>query len=498
MKQYLRFSVSFAVGTFLLVHPMLLTTASASCDSVSIPSSKDKQSPVSSSEEMTRQMELMAKLHDYSFVDSKKSYTLPELVDLAQRHNPLTRISWEMAVQAAASTGMTEAQFYPTLTVESSYGGGYWSQKLTGAQNQSGIVVPVTLNDQASGNYSNLSAGVNLRYTLFDFGQRIASTKAAKRTQTAANLSFNATHQQITFQVTQAYYTLETNRRLIETAEVSAKSAEDVLGSTQAKYDQGLLTEPTLLQAKQAKAQAAFDLVNASSNCEVARLNLIQMIGAEPECGLKVAPYDFSRLDSRLQAPLDQFVQSSLKQKPDLLAKVAQAQAAEQSLRATKAGTLPKFSLKGVQSYQNFNTTINGAAINSVGLSFQNYGGSVNVEWPFFDGGLDRNKVKQADSSWREANEAVLLAREEALATVWRSYTTAKASLERKQSADELMKASQASYDSLLTSFNLGRTQIQDVLTARASLAQAMATKAQCDQSIASSLATLAYSSGQL
>ena len=101
-------------------------------------------------------------------------------------------------------------------------------------------------------------------------------------------------------------------------------------------------------------------------------------------------------------------------------------------------------------------------------------------------------------SSWREANEAVLLAREEALATVWRSYTTAKASLERKQSADELMKASQASYDSLLTSFNIGRTQIQDVLTARASLAQAMATKAQCDQSIASSLATLAYSSGQL
>jgi len=498
MKQYLRFSSFFAVATILMVHPMSLTTTKASSDSVSIPSSKDKQSPVSSSAEMSRQMELMAKLHDYSFVDPKKNYTLPELVDMAQRHNPLTRISWEMAVQAAASTGMSEAQFYPTLTVESSYGGGYWSQKLTGAQSQSGIVVPVTLNDQASGDYSNLSAGVNLRYTLFDFGQRIANTKAAKHTQTAANLSFNATHQQVTFQVTQAYYTMETDRRLIEASEISAKSADDILSSTQAKYDQGLLTEPTLLQARQSKAQAAFDLVNARANWEVARLNLIQVIGAQPECGLKVAPYDFSRLDSRLQAPLDQFVQTSLKQKPDLLAKMAQAQAAEQSMRATKAGTLPKFSLKGVQSYQDFNTTINGAAIHNVGLSFQNYGGSVNVEWPFFDGGLDRNKVKQADSSLREANEAVLLAREEAVATVWRSYTTAKASLQRKQSADELMKASQASYDSLLASFNLGRTQIQDVLNARTSLSQAMTKKAECDQSIAASLATLAYSSGQL
>ena len=487
-----------AAMIWMALCPNSKASSSNHSDSVPIPASKDKQTPVSSAAEMTRQMELMAKLHDYSFVDSGKSYTLPELVDLAQRHNPSTRISWESAVQAAASTGMTESQFYPTLTVESSYGGGYWSQDLTGAKSQSGIVVPVNLNDKASGAYSSLSAGVNLRYTLFDFGERIANTKAAKRTQTAANLSFNATHQQITFRVTQAYYTLETDRRLIETAEISAKSAADVLASTQAKYDQGLLTEPSLLQARQAKAQAAFDLVNAHSNWEVARLNLIEVIGAQPECELKVAPYDFSRLDNRLQAPLDQFVQASLKQKPDLLAKVAQAQAAEQTLRATKAGTLPQFSLRGVQNYQDFNTSINGAAISSVGLSFQNYAGSVNVEWPFFDGGLNRNKVKQAESSWREANEAILLAREQAVATVWRSYTTAKASLQRKQSSDELLKASQASYDSLMASFNLGRSSIQDVLTARSSLAQAMATKAECDQSIAASLATLAYSSGQL
>ena len=70
-------------------------------------------------------------------------------------------------------------------------------------------------------------------------------------------------------------------------------------------------------------------MVNARSNWEVARLNLIQVIGAEPQCGLQVAPYDFSRMDNRLQAPLDQFVQTALKQKPDLLAKVAKAQAAE-------------------------------------------------------------------------------------------------------------------------------------------------------------------------
>jgi outer membrane protein TolC len=81
------------------------------------------------------------------------------------------------------------------------------------------------LNDKSGGPYTVFNAGVSLRYTLFDFGQRAPLTNAAKRKQLAANLTFNATHQTITFQVTQAYYTLETTRRLIEAAEISVASA---------------------------------------------------------------------------------------------------------------------------------------------------------------------------------------------------------------------------------------------------------------------------------
>lgn len=467
-------------------------------NSVSIPASKDTQAKIPTSAEMTSRMEQIAREHDRDFVDPGKTYTLPELVDLAQRHNPSTRISWENAVQAAASTGLTEAQFYPMLTVQSSYGGGYWRQDLTGARSQSGIAVPVNFNDSASGSYTSLNAGVNLRYTLFDFGQRIANTKAAKRTQTATNLSFNATHQQVTYQVTQAYYNLETDRRLIESAEISAKSADQVLEATQGKYDQGLTTEPVLLQAKQSKAQADFELINARSNWEVDRLTLIEVIGARPECGLKVAPYDFSRLGRRLEQPLDHFVQAALSKKPDLLAKVAQAQAAEQNLRSAKANPLPKFSLRAVQSFQQFNTTLQGAEIRDVGLQFQNYGGFVNVEWPAFDGGIDRNKIRQAESSWRAANEAIIQARDHAIAEVWRSYTNAKTAIARRESAEQLVAASKASYDSLFESYNLGRTSIQDVLTARSALAQAMALHAKSDEAIAASLATLTYSSGQL
>ena len=461
--------------------------------------SKEKKIPVAAASQLASEMEKMAKLDDYSVVDPKKQYTLPELVDLAQRHNLTTRTAWESAVQAAAQTGMTEAQFYPFLTVVSSYGGGYWHQAVTGTPKQTGLVVPVELNDDSGGGYTALTVGVKLRYTLFDFGQRIALTNAAKRKQLASNLSFNATHQTVTFQATQAYYTLETNRRLIEAAETSAAEAAEILAASQDKYDHGLLTEPNLMRAREAKAQADFDLVNAHSNLEVARIDLIEVIGAEPGCGLKVAPVDFASLGNQLQEPLDLFIQAALKQKPDLLAKVAEAQAAQESLRAAKANPLPKVSLTAMQNYTRLETRIQGSGniLNNLGLGFQEYGGFVNVEWPVFNGGLDRDKIKEAESSSREADEAVLLARDKAITDVWRSYASAKTALARAESAATLETASKAAYDSLRASFQLGVTPIQDLLAARTSLAQAMALRAAADDALAASLATLTYSSGQ-
>jgi len=487
--------------------------ANNAANSLSIPASKDTQTKIPPSPEKTLQLtavpglssELakMAREHDPSFIDAAKTYSLPELIDLAQRHNRTTRIAWEKALDAAAQVGVTASQLYPTLSVVSSYGGGYWNQKFNSSgpgTKQIGIAVPILLPDEAWGGYTSLHEGVKLRYTLFDFGQRLFLKDSAKRSQLASNLNFNASHQQVTYKVTQAYYTLETDRKLIEAAEISVKSAEDVLASTQAKYDQGLTTEPILLQAKQAKAQADFDLLGARANQDIARLALLQAIGADPSVRLTVEKADFSRLGAGLLSPLDQFVKATLEQKPDLLAKVADAQSALASLKAAKVSGLPQFSLQGGQDYYNMNTSANGPgfSISSVGLGMMNYSGMVNVEWPAFDGGQTRNKIRSSEATWKGAAESVLLAREEALHDVVRAYTNARTAIARKQSAQALETASQASYESLKASYDLGRSSIQDVLTARASYAQAAAAKAQCDAAIASSLATLTYQSGQL
>ena len=47
-------------------------------------------------------------------IDPRKVYNLAELIDIAERNNPETRVAWERARQAAAAVGLSESAYYPS------------------------------------------------------------------------------------------------------------------------------------------------------------------------------------------------------------------------------------------------------------------------------------------------------------------------------------------------------------------------------------------------
>ena len=58
-------------------------------------------------------------------IDPQKRYELVELIDLAQRVNPETRVAWEEARQAAIAVGLVESEYFPLLALAAL--GGYKS-----------------------------------------------------------------------------------------------------------------------------------------------------------------------------------------------------------------------------------------------------------------------------------------------------------------------------------------------------------------------------------
>src|ERR1700688_1277800 len=49
-------------------------------------------------------------------IESDKTYSLAELINLAEAHNPKTRVAWENARAQAAALGIARSELYPTLT----------------------------------------------------------------------------------------------------------------------------------------------------------------------------------------------------------------------------------------------------------------------------------------------------------------------------------------------------------------------------------------------
>src|SRR5260370_17026278 len=49
-------------------------------------------------------------------IDPNHVYSLVELIDIAQRRNPATRVAWEQARQAAINVGIARAAYLPALT----------------------------------------------------------------------------------------------------------------------------------------------------------------------------------------------------------------------------------------------------------------------------------------------------------------------------------------------------------------------------------------------
>lgn len=447
-------------------------------------------------------------------IDASRTYTLVDLVDIAQRSHRSTRVAWEIARSAAVGVGLSQAEFYPILVLLASYGGGFWgvdmnfNNNLTGLNERADLIGAVLGKDapdnldldlSASGAYRALNTGTALRWMLFDFGARQAKMNAAQRAQLAANLAFNAAHQNVTFKVLQSYYAWQAARRQLAAAISASEAAKKVADAAGAKAGQGLLTEPLLLQARQVAAQADYAEQTASAAADTAWIDLAEAAGIPPGTSLKIASADYRKLEREMQKPLDAHIRAALGTRPDLLAKVAVVQAKEAELRAARADLLPKLSLDGIAAYNRFDTSVNNTGpLDEFGFGLQNYGGFLTVQWPIFTGFAEQNKVRLADTQRRAAAEELALAREKTIAEVWRAYTRAKNALASRESAAGLVKATRNSYDAALASFDRGLTPIQDVLTAQAAWSQATALEAGSDSEIATSLAALAFGSGSL
>ena len=421
-------------------------------------------------------------------IEPDKTYELAELIDIAERSNPETRIAWERARQAALSTGMAESAYAPILAASA-----------TGAYQRVPLPIPSTLVPQGFfvADSEIFLPLLTLKWLVFDFGGREASVDAARELLAQANFTFNATHQRIVFDVTRAYYALNAVRGRLDVASAALTSAQTVEEAVESQRARGLATLPELLQAREQSARAAYDLQEARTGETDARLALLGAMGVRPTTPLRVASVTARPLPAALEDSAEKFVDRALAQRPDLLARVASVRAREAEVRKAKSEFYPRIALGG-----NVGQNIGRMAVQGVpGWSSVNeptYGAVISIEVPLYDGGLRSDRVGVAESQRRVAEEKFDLARDKVVRDVIKAYDDLRLALRKREAAVSLLLAAESSYGAAVDSYRSGIATFLDVSNAQAGLTRARIADAQTHTEVLATAAALAFSTGDI
>jgi outer membrane protein len=420
-------------------------------------------------------------LRDLRFsVDTAKTYSLAELVDMAELHNPETRLAWERARAQAAVLGIARSELYPILTAA--------ALSHTGREE---IYLGTRFYRQTA---QDFEAVLELNYTVFDFGGRSARINAAQAEVLAANFAFNDVHRQIIYQVEHAYYQLLNASGQEDAARASLSNAQAVEQAAEERLNNGLATLPDVLEARSATAEAEYELQAVLGAEQVAQGDLATSLGTSPTIAILVQPLKDLPIPDAIADTVESAIDRALAQRPDLMQQVAQIRSATARVKEARSTFYPVMDINvqpaGQSLYAMQQTLPWGHTADLTG------GLTFSLKWTVFDGGARRNNLAHAQANERAAQAQVNTTRDQIADQVWAAYSNLNTAFRQRKSAEALLQASSESYDAALESYNYGLRNFLDVTAAQRTLAQARSADVFARTQVLAAVVDLAFRTG--
>ncbi|MDD5675946.1 MAG: TolC family protein, partial [Chitinivibrionales bacterium] len=281
-----------------------------------------KASVLQSSKSSVIPQELLNNIH---------SLTLADIITIALLKNNQTREAWARARAAAAQYGSKRGAYLPNVNASAS------------ASRQKNP----SLGAQFSSGAREYAANAGLNWLLFDFGGREASVEESREALFAADWTHNAVIQDVILNVEQAFYNYFAAKALQLAQQATVDEMQTNLNATNDRNLAGLATNADVLQARTALSQATLTLETLQGQVMTTRGVLATAMGLPANISYDATlPIGNPPLIATKKT-IQEYLETALRERPDLAAAQAQALAAGAHVKSVRAQGYPAVSASG-------------------------------------------------------------------------------------------------------------------------------------------------------
>ena len=476
---------------FLFLINFFFSVSSANSGQATDIGNYDRPIP-SSKKEIQADISLLASLEtdqlqvDIPEPEAGHAYDLAELIDIAQQRNPATRQAWLQIREAARQAEIIQSALLPIVAAAAITGKQYFNNT---------IDLPLIGSHEVDSTAEGVAGIITANWLLFDFGENDARQQAANNLAKISGFTFNRMHQELVFDVAQAFYTHDAALKKMKYAQQATQRAEQLVYNATRRKDAGVGNTVEVAQSRQLLAQTRLLERIATGEANVSEVSLASVLSLPPSTQILLKPSSTSLPgigDLTMEATID----AALISRPGVQASLAKVRAAQSNIDAIAASYLPKVMLGASLSVGNAGFDIYGFSMDNIGPT-QSRGVLIGVSVPIYDGYLRSHKKRNAQDALAAARSGVAVAKAAASREIAVAYEGLRTALAVNLAAQELVDASNVTADAAQKAYVNGVGTISDA--SRATLGLYTATEALIDSRRAAhhAAATLALALGK-
>ncbi|MDH5201789.1 MAG: TolC family protein [Nitrospirota bacterium] len=367
-------------------------------------------------------------------------YSLEDLYKIALERSEQIKISEEDLYIAERGKDKVTAALLPTVSAFSDYT--KFNKKKYGSQDS--LIQPE----------SSISWGLRLDQSLSLGGREFTAFKISKENIEKSKHDLNAVKENYLLNVSSAYYDVLKAKKALEIAHANSERLTKHRDAAATRLKVGEVTKTDLLRAQAELSGSQSEVVKAENGLKLAKAVLARLVGLSEDYDIKTVDF---KIDSLEEFALGTLLEEAVTERAELKSFNLQKSIAEEQVKFARGAYWPTLSIQGVYARADENPA-------TASLIKEDIFGTLSLTFPFFEGGLRRAEVREAEAKQRQAELAIEDLKKSIAIEVENAYLDFMTQKGVLKSLEDQVKFARENFNSISKQYEFGLAHSIDVM----------------------------------